>query len=67
MLEELIDVEGDEMDLRLVSQSFPSKTLRIEKRKVKVDGEERYFLILESETTRKDEDVLADGNRVLLR
>jgi hypothetical protein len=32
---------------------------------VKVDGEERYFLILESETTRKDEDVLADGNRVL--
>jgi len=65
MLEELIDVEGDEMDLRLLSQSFPSKTPRLEKRKVKVDDEERYFLILESETVRQDEDVLADGKRVL--
>jgi hypothetical protein len=65
MVEELIGVEGEDVDLRLLSQSFPSKAPRVEKRKVTVDGEERYFLILESETTRKDEDVLADGKRVL--
>jgi hypothetical protein len=65
MLEELLQVEGDDIDLRQLSQAFPSKTPRIEKRKATVDGEERYFLILESETARKDEDVLADGKRVL--
>jgi hypothetical protein len=65
MVEELLGIEGEDMDLRLLSQSFPSKTPRIEKRKVTVDGEERYFLILENEAPRKDEDVLAEGKRVL--
>ena len=65
LLEEILQVEGDDIDLRQLSQSFPSKTPRIEKRKATVNGEERYFLILESETDRKDEDVIADGNREL--
>src|SRR5580704_12103329 len=65
MLEELLQVEGDDIDLRQLSQAFPSKTPRIEKRKATVDGEERYFLILGSETAREDESVLADGNREL--
>jgi hypothetical protein len=65
MLEELLEVEGHDIDLRQLSESFPSKTPRIEKRKI--DGHDRYFLILESETARKDEDVLADGNRELAK
>jgi hypothetical protein len=65
MLEELLQREGDDIDLRRLSQAFPSKTPRIEKRKATLDGEERYFLILESETAREDEKMLADGKRVL--
>jgi hypothetical protein len=65
MVEELLGIEGDDMDLRLLAQSFPSKTPRLEKRKVTVDGEERYFLVLENETPREDADVLAEGKRVL--
>ena len=65
MFEELLDLEGDDIDLRQLMRSFPSKTPRIEKRKATLDGDERYFLILESETERKAEDVLADGNREL--
>jgi hypothetical protein len=65
MVEELLGIEGDDMDLRLLAQSFPSKTPRLEKRNVTVDSEERYLLVLESETARKDEDVLTEGKRVL--
>jgi hypothetical protein len=65
MVEELLGVEGDDMDLRLLSQSFPSGTPRLEKRKVTANGDERYFLILESQTGREDEEVLTDGRRVL--
>jgi hypothetical protein len=65
MVEDLLGIEGDDMDLRLLAQSFASKTPRLEKRKVTVDGEERYFLVLQSEKARKDEDVLAEGKRVL--
>jgi hypothetical protein len=65
MVEELLGVEGNEIDLRLLSSAFPTETPRLEKRKVTANGDERYFLILESETGREDEEVLTDGRRVL--
>ena len=65
MVEELLGVEGEDMDVTLLARGFPSGTPRLEKRKVSVGGDERYFLILESQTERSDEDVLADGRSVL--
>jgi len=47
------------MDLRLLSQSFSTGLVRVEKR------EERHFLILESEASRQDADLLAAGTEAL--
>jgi hypothetical protein len=58
-MEEIMNLGGDEPDLQLLSNSFPAGTPRVEKR----DG--HYLLILESEESRDDEAVIADGANVL--
>lgn len=58
-MEELLSLEGADMDLRLLSQSFSTGPVRVEKR------EERHFLILESEASRQDADLLAAGTEAL--
>ena len=59
-MEELLSLEGDDMDLRLLAQSFPTGPApRVEKR------DERYYLILESQGPREDAAVLSDGTSVL--
>jgi hypothetical protein len=56
-MEEMIG--GDDMDLKLLSRSFPTRTPRVEKR------DQHYLLILESEESRDDAAVIADGTDVL--
>jgi hypothetical protein len=65
MVEEFLALEGEDMDLKLLSQSFSSGPVKVQKRKAAANGEERYFMILEGESLHKDEDVLADGTKAL--
>jgi len=58
-MEEMMNLGGDDMDLTLLSRSFPAGTPRVEKR------DEHYLLILESEESRDDAAVIADGTNVL--
>jgi hypothetical protein len=60
-MEEMMNLGGDEPDLQLLSNSFPTGTPRVENR----DG--HYLLILESDEPRDDAAVLADGTKVLAR
>jgi hypothetical protein len=58
-MEEMMNLDGDDMDLKLLVRSFPNDIPRVEKR----DGQ--YLLILESEAQREDTVVVADGTKVL--
>jgi len=58
-MEEMMNLSGDEPDLQQLARSFPTGTPRVEKR----DG--HYLLILESDESRDDEAVIADGTNVL--
>jgi hypothetical protein len=58
-MEELMSLEGDPMDLQLLSRSFPRGAVRVEKRK------EHCVLILENDSQREAAEVLADGAKVL--
>jgi hypothetical protein len=58
-MEEMMNLEGEGLDLKLLSRSFPTGPVRVE------EHEERYYLILESEGPREDAAVLADGTNVL--
>jgi hypothetical protein len=59
MLEEMMNLGGDEPDLQQLAHSFPTGTPRVEKR------DEHYLLILEGDESSDDEAVIADGTNVL--
>jgi hypothetical protein len=58
-MEEMMNLGGDEPDLQQLARSFPTDTPRVEKR----DG--HYLLILESDKSRDDAAIIADGTNVL--
>jgi hypothetical protein len=58
-MEEMMSLDGDEMDLKLLARAFPTGPARVEKR------DEHYLLILESEGPREDAAVVADGTKAL--
>jgi hypothetical protein len=58
-MEELLNLEGADMDLRQLSQSYPTGPVRVEER------EDTYYLVMESDIQRDDADILADSAKVL--
>src|SRR5271166_6223568 len=58
-MEEMMSLDGDDLDLKLLARSFPTGPARVEKR------DEHYLLILESEGPRDDAAVVANGKQVL--
>jgi hypothetical protein len=58
-MEEMMSLDGDDMDLRMLARSFSTGPVRVEKR------DEHYLLILEDEGPREDAEVRADGDNAL--
>jgi hypothetical protein len=60
-MEEMMSLDGDDLDLKLLARSFPTGPARVEK------CDEHYLLILESEGPHEDAEVRADGDTALAR
>jgi hypothetical protein len=58
-MEEMMSLDGNDLNLKLLADSFPTGYPRVEKR------DEHYLLILESKGPRDDAAVVADGTNVL--